>query len=504
MENICVSLFLITVSTEGSEENIIFANFKEEDEEWNEEEKVKFLKVASEIYRNKSAIFKQWFCIGSKKELDNIYKNMKEISSEKNIIKINQKIFKINAKLIREIQRSENSIENIQKSDSYSIETFKYEKYDFLEKIYFDSFKDKLTKNFEINDDKIMKKIYPYGYLNSDQLQKYINDEVILNYMSKFFSFDFHGDRNTKGLPNRFIGFIQDAPLTRKNIKVGIVDMDTDINTHIFEENVDEKTGVFKIEIPTELATGKIIFKNDITDEIIAGEKFQLITDFKVNVKINESSVVDLSDQEYFYSKKDLKKAEKLEIKSEIWFLEDFNDSKKYINALTQKYTEIFSVTGPEVIIVDPYLFGDIKDNEKSFFNEGQKIFFNGLIKALTEYKYTSVKFLGSKKRITKKVNGQLESKYSIERYSNFLRNLEKIQTNLKVKICISEESLHDRYIVSNGEKIRVFKITTSINGLMSSEEVSISELKIEEAKKVNARINRIVEEAVCGETISI
>lgn len=502
MKNICVSLFLITVSKEEGEENIIFANFKEEDNEWDKE--IKFLKTNSEIYRNNSSTFKQWFCIGRQKDLYKIYQEMKETNSKKNIIEIKKKNFKINAELIKKVEENKNSIKGISKSDSYLNETFRYENYDFLEKIYFDSFKDKFTENFNTDENKIMMGIYPYGYITSSQLQKYIDDQVILNYMSKFFYFNFHGDRTIKGLPNKFIGFIQATPIPRKNITVGIMDMNTNINTYVFTEKIDEKSGVFTIQLPTGLASGKIVFKDHTTDEIIAGEKFQLITDFKFNMQINEDLVIDLSDNEHSYSKNQLKKAKDLKIKAETWFLEDYNDPQKYIYSLTQKYTEIFSVTGPEIIIVDPYLFGDITDNERDFFKDGQKIFFNGLIKALTAYEYSSIKFLGSKKRITKKINENVVSRYSPERYSIFLRTLEKIQKNLKIAICISKESFHDRYIVSKGKKIRVFKITTSINGLMTSGEVSISELEIDEAKKVQARINRLVEEAVCGETISI
>ena len=135
---------------------------------------------------------------------------------------------------------------------------------------------------------------------------------------------------------------------------------------------------------------------------------------------------------------------------------------------------------------------GEIKDNK---VNNGQKIFINALILAMTEYKIKNFYILGNSKN-KKFKNG----------YSNLFKDFKKINPELNVKIFVSNSSFHDRVILSvdfnknysdSNENIRIFKIGTSINGWEKSGELNINEVLDQNTKAkmysmIMKRINEV------------
>lgn len=135
---------------------------------------------------------------------------------------------------------------------------------------------------------------------------------------------------------------------------------------------------------------------------------------------------------------------------------------------------------------------GEIKDNQ---VNNGQKIFINALILAMTEYKIKNIYILGNSKN-KKFKNG----------YFNLFKDFKKINPELNIKTFVSNSSFHDRVILSvdfnknysdPNENIRMFKIGTSVNGWEKSGELNISKVLDETTKSkiysmIMKRINEV------------
>lgn len=139
---------------------------------------------------------------------------------------------------------------------------------------------------------------------------------------------------------------------------------------------------------------------------------------------------------------------------------------------------KIFCICSPNILICDPYFLGEIQDNK---VNNGQKIFINALILAMTEYNFKNIYILGNSKN-KKFKNG----------YSNLIKDLKKINPKLNIEIFVSNSNFHDRVILNVdfnkkysdfNENIKIFKIGTSINGWESSGELNITEISDENTK---------------------
>ena len=239
---------------------------------------------------------------------------------------------------------------------------------------------------------------------------------------------------------------------------------------------IDNKTGEYSIKSSDDIFRGELIYFHKGKE--FHSENYSLIKDFKIDFNILDTTVELIGGQKISFSKEklknnDLTEKNKIEVeKDKSFFRDSYANLEDYIEDTTNYMKKIFCICSPNILICDPYFLGEIQDNK---VNNGQKIFINALILAMTEYNFKNIYILGNSKN----------KKYK-KGYSDLINDFKKINPKLNVQIILSNLDFHDRAILkvdfsknySNISKnIRIFKIGTSINGWESSGELNITEV---------------------------
>lgn len=442
------------------------------------------IKVFKKVFKKDNIIYKQYFFIDLK---ERIKKNIETLYENKEI-KINNILFKIP----KSTKRSKAKIESFKSFQYYKI--YSYNCKDFLDEIGFNLIKENIDT--EVNrklENNYSNKIEPFFYIKPSSLKEYILNNNVIIYKELFFKNMFKGiESKVKGEVGELKGYIQMDNLDIKDISIILKNKK---DNKEMKAIIDNKTGEYSIKSSNDIFRGELIYFHKGKE--FHSENYSLIKDFKIDFNILDTTVELIGGQEISFSKENLKNNDLIEnyedlSKDKSFFTDSYANLEDYIKDTTDYIKKIFCICSPNILICDPYFLGEIKDNQ---VNNGQKIFINALILAMTEYKIKNIYILGNSKN-KKFKNG----------YFNLFKDFKKINPELNIKTFVSNSSFHDRVILSvdfnknysdPNENIRIFKIGTSVNGWEKSGELNISKVLDETTKSkmysmIMKRINEV------------
>lgn len=189
-------MFVLTAKKKKEEpENIILIYFKEVFEnppfethfykDYGEFGKAKVLFSIDEVQ------FKQWFCILSRNEAQEI---IPKILQDKEIIFSHINTTFVLTTDIENFKKKEyNQIDEYPTCSYYQIQQYNYIDYKYLKDIHFNSIKDDFTANLTIIRDNIAKEIFPYDFIEVNKLKEYLENNIIFVNSEIFLLHNFRG-----------------------------------------------------------------------------------------------------------------------------------------------------------------------------------------------------------------------------------------------------------------------------------------------------------------------
>ncbi|ATV63105.1 hypothetical protein [Fusobacterium pseudoperiodonticum] len=476
MENIYTNknttCFIFTAKKENEEyEKIIFLLATDE-YTLTPKKEIEIISNGVEVFKKDNVIYKQYFFVGlkekMKKTIDTLYKNKET--------EINNILFKIP----KSTKRNKVKIESFKSFQYYKIHRYNCDTNDFFDKIGFNLIKENIDTEVNIKlENNYSNKIFPLFYIKPSSLKEYILNNNVIIYKELLFKNMFKGiESKVKGEVGELKGYLQMDNLDIKDISIILKNKK---DNKEMKAIIDNKTGEYSIKSSDDIFRGELIYFHK--GKGFHSEDYSLIKDFKIDFNILDTTVELIGGQKVNFSKEKLKDNDLIKnyedlSKDKSFFKDSYANLEDYIKATTDYIKKIFCICSPNILICDPYFLGEIKDNK---VNNGQKIFINALILAMTEYKIKNFYILGNSKN-KKFKNG----------YSNLIKDLKKINPKLNIEIFVSNSNFHDRVILNVdfnkkysdfNENIKIFKIGTSINGWESSGELNITEISDENTK---------------------
>jgi hypothetical protein len=471
MENIYAdkntTCFIFTAKKENEEyERIIFLLATDEYTITPKKE-IEIISNGVEVFKKDNIIYKQYFFIDLKEKMK---KSIESLYENKQII-INNILFKIP-------KNTENHVEEIKRFKSfqyYKIHSYNCNTNNFFDEIGFNLIKENIDTEVNRNlENNYSNNIFPLFYIKPSSLKEYILNNNVIIYKELLFKNMFKGIESiVKGEVRELKGYIQMDELDIKDISIILKSKK---NSKEKKATINSENNEYLIKSSNDIFSGELIYF--YKEKEFHKENYSLIKDFKIDFNILDTTVELIGGQKISFSKEklknnDLTEKNKIEVeKDKSFFRDSYANLEDYIEDTTNYMKKIFCICSPNILICDPYFLGEIQDNK---VNNGQKIFINALILAMTEYNFKNIYILGNSKN----------KKYK-KGYSDLINDFKKINPKLNVQIILSNLDFHDRAILkidfsknySNISKnIRIFKIGTSINGWESSGELNITEV---------------------------
>ena len=471
MENIYAdkntTCFIFTAKKENEEyERIIFLLATDEYTITPKKE-IEIISNGVEVFKKDNIIYKQYFFIDLKEKMK---KSIESLYENKQII-INNILFKIP-------KNTENHVEEIKRFKSfqyYKIHSYNCNTNNFFDEIGFNLIKENIDTEVNRNlENNYSNNIFPLFYIKPSSLKEYILNNNVIIYKELLFKNMFKGIESiVKGEVRELKGYIQMDELDIKDISIILKSKK---NSKEKKATINSENNEYLIKSSNDIFSGELIYF--YKEKEFHKENYSLIKDFKIDFNILDTTVELIGGQKISFSKEklknnDLTEKNKIEVeKDKSFFRDSYANLEDYIEDTTNYMKKIFCICSPNILICDPYFLGEIQDNK---VNNGQKIFINALILAMTEYNFKNIYILGNSKN----------KKYK-KGYSDVINDFKKINPKLNVQIILSNLDFHDRAILkidfsknySNISKnIRIFKIGTSINGWESSGELNITEV---------------------------
>ncbi len=476
MENIYAdkntTCFIFTAKKENEEyERIIFLLATDEYTITPKKE-IEIISNGVEVFKKDNVIYKQYFFIDLKEKMK---KSIESLYENKQII-INNILFKIP-------KNTENNVEEIKSFKSfqyYKIHSYNCDTNDFFDEIDFNLIKENIDTEVNRNlENNYSNNIFPLFYIKPSSLKEYILNNNVIIYKELLFKNIFKGIESViKGEVRELKGYIQMDELDIKDISIILKSKK---NSKEKKATINSENNEYSIKSSNDIFSGELIYF--YKEKEFHKENYSLIKDFKIDFNILDTTVELIGGQKISFSKEKLKDNNLTEYyedlsKDKSFFKDSYANLEDYIEATTDYMKKIFCICSPNILICDPYFLGEIQDNK---VNNGQKIFINALILAMTEYNFKNIYILGNSKN-KKFKNG----------YSNLIKDLKKINPKLNIEIFVSNSNFHDRVILNVdfnkkysdfNKNIKIFKIGTSINGWESSGELNITEISDENTK---------------------
>jgi len=476
MENIYAdkntTCFIFTAKKENEEyERIIFLLATDEYTITPKKE-TEIISNGVEVFKKDNVIYKQYFFIDLKEKMK---KSIESLYENKQII-INNILFKIP-------KNTENHVEEIKRFKSfqyYKLHSYNCNTNDFFDEIGFNLIKENIDTEVNRNlENNYSNNIFPLFYIKPSSLKEYILNNNVIIYKELLFKNMFRGIESiVKGEVRELKGYIQMDELDIKNISIILKSKK---NSKEKKATINSENNEYSIKSSNDIFSGELIYF--YKEKEFHKENYSLIKDFKIDFNILDTTVELIGGQKISFSKEKLKDNNLTEYyedlsKDKSFFKDSYANLEDYIEATTDYIKKIFCICSPNILICDPYFLGEIQDNK---VNNGQKIFINALILAMTEYNFKNIYILGNSKN-KKFKNG----------YSNLIKDFKKINPKLNIEIFVSNSNFHDRVILNVdfnkkysdfNENIKIFKIGTSVNGWEKSGELNITEISDENTK---------------------
>lgn len=471
--------FIFTGRIEGEEFERVLLLLATEEYTLKKKEKLETICNRKQIFKRKNITYSNYFFIDSqdrmKETLEELYKNKE--------VKIKGIIFKIPP----ETKGVTEEVKGLKMIQYYKIRSYKCEINNFWDELGFYLVKDNLDKEIE-------NKIEPRYFIEPSTLKYYIDMNCVMIYKELFMKYKLRGqevDENNEVKEIR--GFIL---FDNYNIE----DTSLYLNNRI-KADLDKTTGKFAIKVPYNLSGGEIFFY--VKKKLLYHQIYNLMMNLKLKLEISGRKIKLFSGEEISVPGRALKDNDLEENriyveKNKSFYIDNYQNIKDYKEVIRECIKQILCDCAPNIMVADPYFLGEVKKE-----NVGIYLFMDALILAMLEYKIKNLYLLGNK------FNKKCQEGYEI-----LFEKLKEINPNLNVEILNyggsqkkSKLKFHDRTILRIEleknysyikDKIRIFRLGTSINTLGSGMEFNLFEITDEAVKVKNyATILERAQEAI-------
>ncbi|HUI29705.1 MAG TPA: hypothetical protein VLX91_05775 [Candidatus Acidoferrales bacterium] len=333
--------------------------------------------------------------------------------------------------------------------------------------------------------------IYPPGLLDKGELYEMFKQKIVLIHEGRVRFSTLRGRR--EGLkededPSEFVGFVQDNDNFRSSVKVRLTDLE---DRPMGEAKVDSKSGVWKLRTAFSASEGKINLENETTRELMCSSEFHLIKRINVQTHMISGRIKDMYGREHNLPPSQAgEEAPHQHPKTIIWHSDVFSSSDVAELSLSDDMLDLFKYMGPMIVVSDPYALGGIRvENDLvRTTSVNQRPFLNAMLLATKFGWLKEITIIGTKSLMKRDV-GSDEIKI-VQVYRMLSKEVERMGIE-KVTLCFSEKPFHDRHWLAlrkSGTE-ELWRVSTSISGLLSSGEVSIIPDQSPEAQRTITRL---------------
>jgi len=450
------SILTFFTQTEGVQEKLLFIYLKTVPDIYPPNEQIYWYPNAGQKGKannvwNKLSI-KQWIACG--KDL-----NIAELFS----CIVDKQIFSINDKNISlTIAQHQIISNNTEQFESRLFDSYMTKNNPLIPKEFYQQENLKFLSGYKMGSEEIKPESI-LGLFEDDFIYKNLHKDIWGIKEHRIAHLAFRGVRETsiKGIGSKeLVGFYQQNFSQTSNY---IALVKNEECQEIGRENIDQKSGFFKIDLSKRNQKGKVEILMDKKEEISL--KYVLVQEIQINVDTINGVFKDAYDRTFNFTSDKKNKPETLA--SFTWQRSVFADPKHADQKLSDLFKSIFDYLGPKILIADPYFLGDVKQDEttKPILSANQKALINALAHSAVEHGIIEqVNFLGhwqtTKNQVKK--DDTVESNKVDQLFENYERIFKDFISNNKlqryfsassIKFCDAQDKFHNRYWFSLSEK---------------------------------------------------
>jgi len=336
-----------------------------------------------------------------------------------------------------------------------------------------------------------IKTLFPLGFFEDGFIHKHLKKNTwgIKEHRTAYLTFHGVRESSNKGIGSKeLVGFYQQN-FNPSSDYIALVR--NEANAEIGKAAIDKHTGFFKINLSEPTQKGKVeVLINNKEEKAI---EYILIQDIKFDAHLANATFKDAYGRNFMITSD--KKERPKSISNFTWQQNVYADAMKANQKLSDLFKTILDYLGPNILIADPYWFGNINQDKVTkalSLSQCQIAFINALIHSAIEKGIIQLNFLGCA-RATNHLDNDDTGKLTkiellVEHYEKIFRDLitaSKIERYLHsgtVVFTRANKNFHNRYWFSltNKEGVEVLDkcviITNSINNLSEVDILSVSD----------------------------
>jgi len=291
-----------------------------------------------------------------------------------------------------------------------------------------------------------IKPLYPLGFFEDNFIYNNLDNGVwgIKEYRTAYLSFHGRSKTSEEGIGSKdLVGFYQQN-FNPKLEYIAIVKNET--QQEIGNSTIDKNTGFFKINLSEPTKKGKVeILVNHIEEKSF---EYILIQDIKINGNFSNLTFKDAYNRDFMLTSDNKKRPDN--IQNFTWQQNVYADKKVANQKLSDLFKSIFDYLGPNILITDPYFFGEIiEDNvtKELHLKDDQISFINAMTHSAIENGISKMFFLGYWGRARNQLASDCIQKYEkfFKRYI-LINKLEKYFPSSSIIFSNSQTEFHARY----------------------------------------------------------
>lgn len=335
----------------------------------------------------------------------------------------------------------------------------------------------KIIQGYQADESKKIKPIKPPGLLPDGFLFNNLSKRFRACKLNRGVSYNFRGVRVNKddNEPTEMIGFIQ-ADLQKHEYSVEFVSKE---GLLLGSSDVDKTSGTFRAPLSAPGSNARFILK-DKADQV-EDYSYALLKGTNLDIQVANKTFKDIFERETMINS--VRKNDFANPLAYTWHQELFASEVDGKIDLSDYIKKLLNYLGEDILICDPYFFGNIPpktDSEKNSFS----IFLNALFSSAIDHKISSLKLLGYWGRANKIINDQKEQyfenvKINIENLTR-QNNFETYLPSNTIQLIQAPVEFHSRLWLGfknmDGKKIvdedKIFFVSNSINGIFNTGEV--------------------------------
>lgn len=317
-----------------------------------------------------------------------------------------------------------------------------------------------------------IKPLFPLGFFEDNFIYENLQKEIwgIKEYRTAYLTFQGVRKTSTKGIGSKeMVGFYQQN-FNSDSEYVAVVKNES--QQEIGKCSINKETGFFKIILSEPTQKGKVEILKDSKEE--KAIEYALIQEIKINTNIAESTFQDAYGRNFMIISD--KKERLKSIQNFTWQQSVYADEKEANQKLSDLFKSIFDYLGPNIVIADPYYFGEIKQDvvtAEMHLKYDQIAFINAMTHSALEKGIDKMSFLGYWGRARNQIANNWINKYE-KVFKNYILNnkLEKYFPASSILFQNAKSEFHNRYWFSliNQDGVEVLDkciiITNSIGNM--------------------------------------